>query len=383
MPKAMKRLAPLFVGAATFVIALTLLSCAALTAYAAAGTLGTEEPQIYCTYVDSAGNTANGNKLTPGATYSVTFNIKDMKSASVIQVTASYPDTVTVDSSTVSQITDTDTSFSSMGCLSSDGNIVFGYVSNNDDTSALTADGTSLFTVDVTFPQEATEDSGVTDAAKLIQVSKDPNLTFACADYADGYDDEYSLDANDEVPVAYPGQRSNMRCDVSPELTSVYNVSGELVIMTGSADATDGAPVYGNYTINVYSDSARSGEPIASAITDNGTTSNRFTISNLSANTTYYATISAENYVLPRDITIVVANSDIDAGKIPMICCDYDNNGGISTDDAKYVFSRSVKCDESEIKYFDLDNNGGVSTDDAKITYSLSLSYSYENLILT
>lgn len=380
MPKAMKRLAPLFVGAATFVIALTLLSCAALTAYAAAGTLGTEEPQIYCTYVDSAGNTADGNKLTPGATYSVTFNIRDMKSASVIQVTASYPDTVTVDSSTVSQITDADTSFSSMGCLSSDGNIVFGYVSNNDDTSALTADGTSLFTVDVTFPQEATEDSGVTDAAKLIQVSRDPNLTFACADYADGYDDEYSLDANDEVPVAYPGQRSYMRCDVSPELTSVHNVNGELVVMTNSSGATDNTPVYGTYTVQLYTDSGMTveyGSPVISSLNSG---KNTFVIENVESGT-YYAKISdtINQYALERSVIVKVNDSDV-SGVIPMVVCDYDSSGTISAADAQYIYNAAGSGTLKD--YCDLDGSGSVATSDAEIVYKFVLSAGYKTLTI-
>ena len=365
MQKSIKQYASYILGAATLFVMIALFMCLPHSAFAATGTLGTESPEIYCTYKDADGKEVDGNKLEAG-TYEVSFNIKNMTSAAVLQITASYNGEVTVDSSSVIELSDIDTNFSSMGYLTDDGNIVFGYVSNADDTSPLTAEGTSLFTIDMTFANSC-------DAADVITVSTDPNLTFATADYGDGYDDEYALDISEAT--SYTGTRYLMTCDVTPSLGRT--VSGNVVMMTDTDGSSNGTSAYGEYTVNVYSDADRT-DLVTTAVTDNTVGNNKFVIENLTAGT-YYATISAQ-YAIPRDVTIIVADSDIDAGSIPMICCEFDNDGYVTTNDAKFIFESSLKG--NNIEYCDFDGDGYVTTNDAKIVFKLSLSSNYQELTL-
>lgn len=364
MQKSLREHGSLIMGALILFVALGLFLCLPLSVQAATGTLGTETPYIYCTYTNSEGKEVDGNKLDAG-TYKVTFNIKDMTSASVLQVTASYAETVTVDSSTVVQLTDTNTDFSSMGYLASDGNIVFGYVSNANDTSALTVEGTALFSLDVTFAEAC-------DAADVITITSDPNLTFALADYGDGYEDEYAIDIDEAT--SYPGNRYQMLSDVSPE--SGHTVSGSIVVMTDATGATLGSSAYGEYTVDVYSDLERSS--LVTSTTTINNEKNLFTLEGL-ADGTYYATISS-TYAIPRNVTIVVNGADIDAGDIPVICCDYNTDSTVTADDVKYVYGAAATGTLKE--YCDLNSDGIASADDAKVVYAFAASSSYKDLVI-
>ncbi|MDD6728440.1 MAG: carboxypeptidase-like regulatory domain-containing protein, partial [Eubacteriales bacterium] len=272
------------------------------SAQAAEGTLGTESPYIYCTYTDADGNSADGNNLSAG-TYKVTFNIKDMASAAVIQLTVSYADTVSVDSSTVTQLSDADTNFSSMGYLASDGNIVFGYVSNEDGASALNAEGTALFSIDMTFSQAC-------DAADVITISSDPNLTFATADYGDGYDDEYALvDAFD----GYNGSLYLMTADVSP--ASSFDISGQITIAT---DITGASTTIGIVGINVSV--LKDGSTVAQATTDeNG----NYTLSAVPAGE--YTMLISGDTTVDREVTLIVTESKT-VDSVGIVVCDYNRD---------------------------------------------------------
>ncbi len=352
MQKSLREHSSLIMGALILFVALGLFLCLSLSAQAATGTLGTETPYIYCTYTNSEGKEVDGNKLDAG-TYKVTFNIKDMTSASVLQVTASYADTVTVDSSTVAQLTDTNTDFSSMGYLASDGNIVFGYVSNANDTSALTVEGTALFSLDVTFAEAC-------DAADVITIASDPNLTFALADYGDGYDDEYAIDIDETT--SYPGKRYQMLSDVSPE--SGYTVSGTLVLAQDATGACDKAILaYGTYTIDVYSDSERTAlvTSVQSTCADGV---NSFVIDGLSDGT-YYATVSGEYSISLENITIIVSGADITDVVVPIVACDMNKDSTVSTEDAKVVYKAAASGDLKE--YCDFNGDSIASAEDVKV----------------
>lgn len=366
MQKSLREHSSLIMGALILFVVLGLFLCLPLSAQAATGTLGTETPYIYCTYTDSEGKEVDGNKLDAG-TYKVTFNIKDMTSASVLQVTASYGETATVDSSTVAQLTDTDTEFSSMGYLASDGNIVFGYVSNADDTSALTADGTALFSLDVTFAEPC-------DAAKVITVASDPNLTFALADYGDGYDDEYAIDLDEST--SYSGERYKMLSDVSPEMG--HSVNGTIEVASDATGASAGFCVAGEYTIDLYTDAERATTPISttSAFADGV---NTFAFEGLSDGT-YYATITSAYSLVRDNVTIIVNGSDITNAVITVVPCDFDGNGLITADDAKFVFK--TVSDSTNKDYCDFDNNGVVTADDAKYVYKMASGSTLPELLV-
>lgn len=366
MQKSLREHGSLIMGALILFVALGLFLCLPLSAQAATGTLGTETPYIYCSYTNSEGKEVDGNKLDAG-TYKVTFNIKDMTSASVLQVTASYAETVTVDSSTVVQLTDTNTDFSSMGYLDSDGNIVFGYVSNANDTSALTVEGTALFSLDVTFAEAC-------DAANVITIASDPNLTFALADYGDGYDDEYAIDIDEAT--SYPGNRYQMLSDVSPE--SGHTVSGAVEVASDATGASAGFCVAGEYTIDLYTDAEKATTPISttSAFADGV---NTFAFEGLSDGT-YYATITSAYSVVRDNVTIIVNGADITNAVITVVPCEFDGNGLITSDDAKFVFKAALNPETKE--YCDFDNNGVATSDDAKYVYKMSLNSTLPELVI-
>lgn len=320
---------------------------------AATGTLGTEEPYIYFTYENAeTGETADGNELEAG-TYDVSIHLSGMANSSIVQVTGTYKtDLATVVSTPVSLLSDTVTDMESMGYILENGNIVFGFVSTNDDCSAL-GDDVVIAKIQVTFVEAC-------DAETVINVSVSPNLTFAQADYYDGYDDEYSLTAED---VNYTGTLYPMTCDVTPAFG--YDVSASLVVMIDNMGSTNGIPVFGEYTINVYSDADRTDlvKTVKSVKNENA---NSFVIEGLTEGT-YYLTISGTYAIARDDITVVVNGSDIEGPAIPIIACDFDRNGGISGLDAAEVYKVTYSAENA---CYDLDGSKGISSLDAAIVYS-------------
>lgn len=339
MQRSVKIRYSVFIGIFMAFAALALFFCLPQSAYAATGTLGTETPYFYCTYADAEGNEVDGNKLDAG-TYTVTFNVQDMASASVMQITASYPETVTLDDSTVTQISDTDTNFSSMGYLASDGNIVFGYVSNEADTSSLNTEGTALFSVDMTFPQECdTDGDGYIDPDTdgLISISSDPNLSFALADYGDGYDDEYALV---DVYDGYPGALYIMTADVSP--SGGYDISGQIKVAT---DLTGTETTGGIVGINVSVQ--KDGATIAQSVTDeNG----NYTLSAIPAGE--YTMLISGDTTIDREVTLIVTESKT-VDSVGIVICDYNQDIYINSIDlsafivalSEYNVYADLNCD--------------------------------------
>lgn len=349
---------------------LILFICLPHTVLAQAGTLGTETPKIICTYTDSDGKEVDGKDLKAG-TYDVGFVVKDMSAISVTQVTVTYTDTATVASAPVSLLSDTDTSFASEGYVIGDGNIVFGFVSNNTDTSAVDPEGTVLASFSVTFASDC-------KAEEVFTVSENPNLTFILADYADGYNDEYALVSKFS---GYTGRLCPMNANVSPVLLVGHRVSGDVTIVTGANDASLGQNAYGQFTINLYSDPERTEDSLIDTVCSvceksNDTTTNVFIIENL-AKGTYYATASGD-YALPRNFIIEVGDEDITNAVLPMIVCDINQDGYIGVDDAKEVTKISViGSSSSKYNYSNLNNDGFVSVDDAKIVIAFTGNSSY------
>lgn len=317
MTNILKRYSVYILGALLVPLTLAIFVCLPQTVSAAPGTLGTESPEYYCTYQDADGNSVDGNNLSAG-TYKVTFNIKGMASASVLQVTASYNNTVTVDTSTVTQVSDTDTNFSTMGYVAADGNIVFGYVSNSSDASLLNAQGTELFSLNMAFSQQC-------DAADVITISSNPNHTFALADYSEGYNDEYALVDTYE---GYPGSLYLMSADVSPSMG--YDITGQVKIAT---DLTGTETTVGIIGINVSV--TKDGVEIASAVTDeNGT----YTLTAIPAGE-YKMTISGESTV-DREVTLVVSSAKtVDA--VGVVICDYNRDVIFNSNDTM-VFAKAI-----------------------------------------
>jgi flagellar hook assembly protein FlgD len=340
-------------------------------ANAQTGTLGTESPEIYCTYT-SDGTTVDGNDLSAG-TYEVSFYVSGINNISVIELTASYDDSVTVNETPNALMTDTLSGVQSMGYIIGDGEMVFGFVSQNSDTTSCGGEDLLIASVEMTF-------SASCDAQNVITVQTDPNLTFIQADYNDGYDDCYSLDA---VAPDYSGNVYAMTCDISPNFGN--SVSGTIVVMKNNKGETNNVCAYGEYTIDVYSDSNRTDK--VTSVTSSYQTNenyenvNSFNIDGLGSGT-YYATISSKYAITREDITIIISGKDITNVVIPVIACDYDQDSGISSLDASVVFSASAgKFSDSD--YCDLDGDGGISSLDASIVFACSAgSLSYPEIII-
>lgn len=321
---------------------------------AATNTLGSEEPYVYFTYENAeTGEVADGNQLSAGA-YNVSIHLSGMANSSIVQVTGTYDtDLASVASTPASVLSDTVTDMESMGYILENGNIVFGFVSTNNDCSAL-GDDVVIAEFQVTFAQDC-------DAETVISVSVSPNLTFAQADYGDGYDDEYSLTAED---VNYTGTLYLMTCDVTPAFG--YDVTGSLVVMTDNTGSTNNVPVYGEYTINVYSDAERT-DLIKSVKSVQNENANSFVIEGLT-NGTYFATITGTYAMTRDDITIVVNGNDIAGPAIPVIACNFDGNTAISPLDAVPIYAAQSLTNENA--YLNLDGNNAISPLDAAIVYA-------------
>lgn len=336
---------------------------------AATGTLGSEEPYVYFTYENAEnGETADGNQLDAG-TYNVSIHLSGMANSSIVQVTGTYDtESASVASTPVAVLSDTVTDMESMGYILEDGNIVFGFVSTNDACSVL-GDDVVIAEIQVTFAQAC-------DADTVISVSVSPDLTFAQADYGDGLDDEYSLTADADKDVNYTGTLYPMTCDVTPAFG--YDVSGSLVIMTDNNGTTNNVPVYGEYTIDVYSDAERTDlvKSVTSVYSENA---NSFVIDGL-ANGTYYATISGE-FAVPRDISIIVDSSDIIGPQIPLVVCNYNGDTSITATDALAVYADASNSTHS--LFYNLNGDTSVSAADALIVYACAAgSLNYDEITI-
>lgn len=352
-----------------FIATMLILFSVPFAANAAVGSLGQESPQIICTY-EQDGVAVDGNDLSAG-TYDVSFVIRGVSNLSVMEITATYDESqIAVESSPIYLISDdADNTVESMGCVLSGGNIVFGFVSTNEDCSSLPEEEVTLATVKMTFNSDC-------DAESYIQVSENPNLTFAQVDYGDGYDDSYAL--VDEFN-GYKGTLYLMDCDVTP---GAYSVNGEFVVMTASNGSTDGIPAHGKYVIDVYADEAKTDlvKSVTSEeinVNDNNDFKNSFCIDNL-ANGTYYLTIHSD-YALTRYNAVIQMNGhNIDDVIIPMLCCDFDQDKRIGSLDAKEVLMR---IGDTQYAYMDLDGDKRVGSLDAKLILTL-IAASYQDTIV-
>ncbi len=330
---------------------------------AQAAVLGSESPSVYCTY-SQEGVEVDGNTLTAG-TYDVSFYISGVEAVSVIQVTATYDETVTVSPTPVALMSDnTGYALTSQGTVLSGGDIVFGFVSNNSDCSAIDAEATLIATVTMTF----TEDG---DAANHIAVADNANLTFVQVNYADGLDDSYAINSTD--PEYTQGTLYPMDCDVTP--SRGYDVSGSIVVATDYKGATRGIMAHGEFTVDVYSDPDRT-VLLKSVKSVENEDSNSFVIDAL-ANGTYYATISSD-FAIARNIVINVDGAAIDAGAISIVVCDFNEDSGISAVDA----ARFYRYTGSDDMRYDLNGDGGVTALDVVIVYSCASSIDYGDITI-
>lgn len=331
-----------------------------VTAFAAA--LGAETPEIYCTYTKD-NEEVDGNRLTAG-TYDVSFYIKGVENISTLQLTATYDSSVTIDSSSLSLISDNQVDVTSMGPVidNAGGNLVLGFVSNNANYSSINPEGQLLATMSVTFAADC-------DAASVIIPSTNPHHTFVQVDYADSHTDEYALVSNEEA-ADYNGVLYPMTCDITP--SKGHSVSGSLVIATDSKGNNNGLAPYGNYTIKIYeTPDMETTEPIKTINTvytektENTEASNLFTIDTLPTGT-YYVSISSDYALARKDIVITMGNENIDNIVITIVACDYNQDTYITAADAGYIYSNMAQSAPA----YDLNGDDYITAADAGYVYS-------------
>ncbi len=337
-----------------------------VTAFAAA--LGEETPEIYCTY-SKDNEEVDGNRLTAG-TYDVSFCVKGVESISTLQFTATYDSSVTIDSSSLSLMSDNQVDVTSMGPVvdNAGGNLVLGFVSDNANYSSINPEGQVLATMSVTFATDC-------DASDVLAPSTNPHHTFNQVDYADSHADEYALVSNEEA-ADYNGVLYPMTCDITP--SKGHSVSGSLVIATDSIGNTNGLAPYGSYTIKVYeTPDMETTEPIKTintvftAKTESTEASNLFTIDALPVGT-YYVSISSDYALTRNDIVITMANENIDNIVIPIVACDYNQDSYITAADAGYIYSNMAK----DAPAYDLNGDTYITAADAGYVYS-ALGFEY------
>lgn len=349
------------VGILVFIAVMLIFISIPFVSYAQTGTLGTASPEVYCTY-EKDGEQFDGDNL-PAGTYDVSFVLSGLTDTSVLQVTATYDtEQVTVADAPSALLSDGENSqFDSIGYKLSDGNIVFGFISTNDDCSSVDEDGQVIATVSMTFASDCDP-----DADNLIVVSENPNHTFAQADYGDGFKDEYAIVDDGVTSVeGYDGSLYSMKCDVTP--SGGQSVTANLVVMTDSKGSTKGTAPYGTFTIDLYDQTKTKliGTYTSQFKTENNKNVNEFKIDNL-AKGTYCATISSE-YAIPRDVIINVGDADIPAKDIPIVVYDFNGSGDITGADAITVYKNAAGAQNL---YCDLNGSGDVTGADAIIIYA-------------
>lgn len=352
-------------GLLALVIAMTIFIGLPIVSSAETGTLGTESPEIYCTFSQN-GELVDGNELTAG-TYDVSFVISGVKNLAVVQITATYDDSnVTVASAPSYSISDDEAfPFHTIGYKNENSTIITGFISGNDDCTAISSDGQVLTTISMTFALDC-------DAADYITVDQDPNHTFVQVDLNDSTSDQYAL------VDSYPGYSGNlypMSCDVSPVIIAEYTVNGQVLIATDTTGTNTTAGIIG-ITVTVEKD----GLIIAQAVTDeNGF----YSLPDIPVGE-YTVTFSGSTTV-DRTATLLVSSdkavdSVINVDSVGIIVCDYNKDNRINTiDTADFSLAYNGNYDV----YCDLNGDNRVNTLDASIiTVIYGNTVNYTNIDL-
>lgn len=340
-----------------FFAAALIILCLPSASYAAQ--LGAEQPHIYFTY-EKDGQEVDGNDLLSDSEYDVKIWIKGVESISTLQVTATLADSVTCASAPTALMSDSVSGVTSMGYVLNSGNVVFGFVSDNADTTAIDSSGTLIACVSMTFAQAG-------DAESFITVSTNPNLTFVQTDYNEGYENAYAIDTEFE---GYSGTLYSMTYDISPVFTPAgFDISGSVMI---ASDATGTASSVGITGITVTV--SNNGTPVASAVTDeNG----NYTLSCVPAGD-YTMTISGPTTV-DREVTLSVTESKT-VDSVGVIICDYNKDIIVDAVDLRVFLSY---YGVSEYVYADFNADSLVDAVDLRLFLSLyGNSPNYANVTL-
>lgn len=207
-----------------------------VSANAEAGTLGTETPDISCVFYNKTkpNKAVDGNRLSAG-NYKVDIVLSGMKAVSVVELTATYDQSVITGIDITSTYADSHGDVKEGGRKFENGKVSVFLVSESDDASVIDKNGTVMVSLSVTVASSC-------DFADVFAFSTDPDYCFVEASYLDGYDDCYVLDITKETNF----KTYLMTADASPDFTvTEFEISGILTVagdLTGTAST---APVAG------------------------------------------------------------------------------------------------------------------------------------------
>lgn len=325
---------------------------------ASAQTVGNENEEFSLTavYYDEQGKRADGNILTSG-NYRMELVLSGFAQVSEMEFTASYDNSITVNSNTaVCDAADASADISSL-CKINDGSIIICLVSLNDDGSSVVSDGAIIFSADITVSS-----SVPLDMEQVITENENPNYTFVEKDYGDidKTSVPYMYDCYgfaQSKPADYTGVVTDMLFDMSPELPESYPVKGKVVAMLNpfSPDDVTDAPALDGVEVKIN-------DAVVATTNSDGV----FEIPSLE-NGTHEAVLHYENG-FDRKIIIIVNDASIDYTDKPItiVPCDYDNNGYVNSIDTITYFT-SVK--EKDTLIGDFNSDGYVNSQDTIIYF--------------
>ena len=328
-------------------IVILLAAVPQISVFAEKGTLGTENPVWKASFLDSDGNAADGNSLLAGE-YTVNLNLCGMKTVSVLQISATYTDAVTVNScKTIAQSKsalfrdiikkENDNEFDA---------VVAAYNSDSVITAVDIADGETMVSLNITVNTPG-------DFANYFSLNTDPERTYIGADLGDGYDSAYTCVESADVQA--PSDRKYYP-NITHDSVKTYDVKGQITIAT-NLDGTAGTTGIVGITASVAV-----GDKTVTATTDS---EGYYTLSALPEGT-YTVTFSGSTTV-DRTATLVVSadkadsNGLITVSAVPICICDYVKNGEIDA----YDYSTFVTSFNGDYNiYCDLIKNGEIDAYD-------------------
>lgn len=219
-----------------FVCLILIISMFALpvSANAEAGTLGTETPEISCIFTDSTGKNVDGNRLVKGQ-YTVDIVLTGMKAVSVVELTATYDQSVISAISIKSTYADTHEDMKKGGQKYEGNKLSVFQLSENDDASLIDTNGTVMVSLSVTVASSC-------DFTDVFTFSTDPDECFIEASYLDGLDDCYVLDTT--VSTSY--KTYPMTADASPYYrVTEFDVNGTVTVAADLEGTASVVPVAG------------------------------------------------------------------------------------------------------------------------------------------
>ncbi len=240
---------------------------------------------------------------------------------------------------------------------------------------AWSAEGTLVNEGETVYSAE-TWDAYVTALADAVAMAQLGNGSYAHKDVTN-YDptaNDYDAQISDCYYTDTALQAAEIALEEDIAEPTGVSVTGSLEMASDSTGASNGLPVYGEYTVSLYADADRSQlVQEVTSVYDAEAKTNTFALTDLDAGT-YYASITSTYSIPLNNITVIVGDQDIDAGAITVVPCDFDLDGSIASGDAKEVYV-AITSSSVDKNYYELDGDGTVASGDAKYVYGFATGY--------